>query len=423
MIETITLIYYIATYISLFASIFFLLTWLENYEEKRPEPKEWPYVTMAIPAYNEEKHIARAIESLLAQDYPKDKLQIIVVENNHSTDKTYEIAKQYESKGVEVYSIPKGGKASALNFALTKAKGEFFGCLDADSVAAPDLLKKTIPLFSSEEVVSVTPALKVLQPKTFLGKIQEVEYLVGIFLRKVFDFLNSIHVTPGPGSIFRKSFLEKEPLDESNITEDIEIALRAQKAKLKIKNTMDAVVYAENPETLKALTKQRIRWYLGFLENLTKYKELFNPKKYGTLSLILLLSVTSIAFCIILCLFSFLVLGKNLFTNLILLKAIGLQTYIQNVLSNFSFSANIGPGTVLAIPILVCSLGMLFVAEGCSNEKNKIKLSYILYLLFYIFLFTLWWLFVIYYKLFAKEMYFGGVKWDNSIFRRKHASL
>ncbi|MGB9675125.1 MAG: glycosyltransferase [Candidatus Nanoarchaeia archaeon] len=418
---------YASTYVSFIASLYFLFTWLEQPKKELKELKEWPLVTIAIPVYNGEKTLSRAVDSLLNLDYPKDKLQIMIVENNCSTDRTFSIAKQYESKGVEVYSIsPEGSKARALNFALTKAKGEFFGCLDADSVAAPDSLKKIISTFDAD-TVAVTPALHTYRPKSFLGKVQQVEYLIGIFLRKVFDFLGVIYVTPGPFSFYRKSFFEHHGgYDEKNITEDLEIALRAQKARLKLKNAIDANVYAENPESFAALAKQRIRWYLGFLENILRYKTLLNPKKYGRLAFIIWLGFFSICFALttipismfylVKSLYNFLVLGKTLLTGA---KLNFILNHFLN--SKFSFSSiDIGPGMILAIPLISISFCMIFIAAKQSSRKaeGRLGISFILYLFSYTFLFSFWWYAVVWHKLFSKELYFGGVKWDNSLLNK-----
>jgi len=405
-------------YISLFAGTFFIYIFLENRKNLvLEEPKEWPSVTIAIPAYNDAETVGKTIESVLALDYPKDKLQILAVENNNSTDGTYEVMKKYADKGVEVYTIPQGGKGPALNFAITKARGEFFGGLDADSFAEPDALKKIVCRFTAEDIAAVTPALKVYKPKNFLGRIQQIEYMTGVFLRKVFDYLDSIHVTPGPLTVYRKSFFDKYGgYDEHNITEDLEIAMRIQSKNLRIKNAIDANVYADNPETWAPLSKQRVRWYLGFIENIIKYKELLHPK-YGVLAVYILpMAFISVFLAMLFSTYSMYRIGLQIVTYPFFLRSIGFN--IVAALSNgFSQLIQGVPDvkTILAIPLILFSFTMLYLANTHSKEKAHVGIFFIAYAVAYIYIFSIWWIMAIGYKLFGRKLKFGGTIWENSL--------
>ena len=410
-------------YISLFASTFFLYTFFENRKSMNgKEPKEWPSVTIAVPTYNDADTIKQTVESLLALDYPKDRLQLMIVENNHSTDGTYDIAKQFESNDVEVYSIPQGGKGPALNFALTFAKGEFFGGLDSDSIVEPDALKKLIEHFTSKDVMAVTPALKVHNPKSFLGRIQQIEYMMGVFLRKVFANLNSIHVTPGPLTIYRKEFFDKYGgYDEHNITEDLEIAMRIQCKKFKIKNAIDANVYAANPETWGTLARQRVRWYIGFLENMIKYKELLHPK-YGLLAVYVLpMAFISIFLATIFSAYTFYRVILKIATLPFFFHSINynIPAALHNGLIQF-MSTSPDVKTILAIPLIVFTMIMLYAAKSYSKEKKeswlKLGILFIPYGIAYIYIFSIWWMMALGYKIFArKPLRFGGTVWSNSV--------
>jgi len=405
-------------YISLFASTFFIYIFLENKKTMTPpELKEWPTVTIAVPAYNDADTVGKTIESLLALDYPKDKLQLMAVENNNSNDGTYDVMKRYEDQGIEVFTIPQGGKGPALNFAITKARGEFFGGLDADSFVEPDALKKIMAHFTSNDIAAVTPALKTYRPKSFLGRIQQVEYMMGIFLRKVFDCLDSIHVTPGPLTIYRKSFFEKYGgYDEHNITEDLEIAMRIQSNDLRIKNAIDANVYAANPETWSPLLKQRVRWYLGFIDNVIKYKHLLHPK-YGMLSMYVLpMAFISIFLAVIFSVYSIYRIGLNVVTYPFFISAINFNM----VAAAHNWIAQIVHGvpdvkTFLAIPLIIMSVAMLYLAKTYSQEKSHLGIFFILYAVAYIYIFSIWWLMALGYKLVGGKLRFGGTVWDNSV--------
>jgi len=88
-----------------------------------------PIISIVIPTYNEEKHILDCLESIYTQDYPKNKLQVIIVDN-HSKDNTLSLAKQYP---VEVYKSTVMNSLFSKMIGLRKSKGEYFMYMDADN--------------------------------------------------------------------------------------------------------------------------------------------------------------------------------------------------------------------------------------------------------------------------------------------------
>ncbi len=285
-----SLFIYSAVFLGLYTTIFFLLTILENrhrlYAPKLE--KNFPSVAILVPCYNEEKSIAQTIKSLLALDYPRNKLKILVIDDG-SQDKTLEIAKLFEKQGpVKVYHKENGGKYTALNYGLAHVQSEFVGTLDADSFVDSQSLKTMLPFFSSANVQAVTSSLKVYQPKTVFQYLQNIEYTFGIFLRKTLSFMGSIKVTPGPLTIFRRAVFEKiGHYRSAHQTEDLEIGFRLQSHNFQIDNAIDAHVYTVAPASFKPLYKQRVRWYQGLLRNGWDYRRLLNYK-HGNLGLFIL---------------------------------------------------------------------------------------------------------------------------------------
>jgi cellulose synthase/poly-beta-1,6-N-acetylglucosamine synthase-like glycosyltransferase len=397
---------YVITYFGLFTAIFFLLTLMENRKRVFRNPlTKYPSVTVVVPAFNEEHTIGRTIESLLDLDYPKEKIEIIVVDDG-SNDDTLRVARMYESKQVKVFSKPNGGKGSALNFALAKAKGEFIGALDADSFVHRDSLKKIMSHFTENDIVAVTPSLKVYGPKTVLQKIQYIEYLMGVFLRKIFAFMDSIHVTPGPFTIFRKSFFDKYGgYDEDNITEDIEVALRIQTHNLKIENAIDASVYTVAPSKFKELMNQRVRWYCGFMQNTYHYKHLFSPK-YGTLSMFVLPSaLISVILVVVAFFYSIFTLASNSYTNIKNLIAINFDFVRMMTFRMDPFFTDYGTILFFSAISLVIGVVIILLAKNLSKEQDvKIKYFYIFYLLFYWMLYGFWWIVAFYHFITNKKV-------------------
>ncbi len=384
---------YIVTFFGLYTAIFFLLTLFENRKtiKKRKQTKEFK-VTIIVPAYNEEKTIAKTINSLLRLDYPKDKLEIIVVDDG-SKDKTYKIAKRFVKKGIRLFTKKNEGKGKTLNFALKRAKGDIVGCLDADSFVEKTALKKLLCYFDSPDVMAVTPSLKIYKPKTILQRIQRAEFLFGIFLRKMFAFLGSIHVTPGPFSLYRKEFFDKYGgYDENNLTEDIEVALRIQIKGYKIENSVDASVYTVGPRGFKELLRQRLRWYLGFINNVIRYKQIFS-RKHGNLGLFILPgSFISVLLIISVLFYSIYKIFSNAIKNYYTLKAVDYDIFgIFNFrIDLFYFS--LSPLFILAVLSLFLGITSIYIAKILSKEKDSIITAYIPFLLFYWILFGFWWL-------------------------------
>ena len=283
-------IVYVFIFLSVYVQIFFLVTFLERRKNilvrnKRIELKEYPGVTIIVPCYNEEKTIASTINSLIDLDYPQDKLQIMIVDDG-SKDDTWKVIQEFTKFGnIKIFHKENGGKYTALNLGLEKVKTPFLGCLDADSFVDSQALKRIMTYFDDKDTMAVAPSIIVKSPKNILQNAQKAEYDMAVYNKKMLAFLDGIHVTPGPFSIFRKKvFDELGPYRKAHNTEDQEIALRMQEHHYKIEHCPDAYVYTITPDTVKKLYHQRLRWIYGFIRNAIDYRRLFFRKKYGTIA-------------------------------------------------------------------------------------------------------------------------------------------
>ena len=398
---------YVSSFFGLFTSVYFLLTLLENrkyLEDPVVETKNLPSVDVIVPAYNEGETIQKTVKSLLELDYPREKLNIYVVDDG-SDDNTLEVSKKFECEDVTVFSKPNGGKASALNYALKRSNSDFVASLDADSFVEPGALKKMVGYFDREIVTAVTPSLKVYEPKGILQRIQYIEYLLGIFLRKNFAFLGSIHVTPGPFTVYRRDFFLKHGgYDENNLTEDIEVALRMQHKQFRIENSVNAGVYTVAPNKWKPLFKQRLRWYVGFTENVWRYKSLFSAK-HGQLGLLVLPASFLSVVLVIMTLFymGWITLEKNI-TALINYHSIDFDFWSLLKLDIDPFFINLNTLTVIGIVALLGGIIVIWSSKIIAGEKRKIKLSYLLFMVLYWAFFALWWLVSWTYKATGKKV-------------------
>src|SRR5690606_11676330 len=111
-------------------------------------------VSLIIAAYNEAQNIAAKIDNSLALDYPREKLEIVIASDG-STDGTDEIVRRYASQGIRLLSLPRRGKAPALNAAVAAANGEVLVVSDANSMYAPDAIQALVRPFADPEVGGV----------------------------------------------------------------------------------------------------------------------------------------------------------------------------------------------------------------------------------------------------------------------------
>ena len=277
--------------ISLFFAIFWFLVLIDtDKKQKTRKLKKYPFVSIAIPAYNESRNIVATLNSLTKLNYPKDKFEIIVV-NDGSTDNTKNVVEGFIAKNknyhINIINKKNEGKGAALNDSLAISKGKFFICLDADSIVTKDALEKILPHFTDDNIAVVLPLLKVEKPKNIWQKMQWLEYIVNMFYKKLMSRLNCVHVAPGPFSVYRKDILKKvSGFDEDNMTEDLEITLRLQSKNYKIIQLLDAEVFTIAPKTFKELYKQRNRWYKGSVINAFKYRYMMFNRKYGDFGII-----------------------------------------------------------------------------------------------------------------------------------------
>jgi cellulose synthase/poly-beta-1,6-N-acetylglucosamine synthase-like glycosyltransferase len=280
--------YFVSTYFA----VFLLLVVFDKGIPTQTKQSKWrPMVTVAIPAFNEEQTIEATVKSVFDLHYPKDKIEVIVVDDG-STDGTpailRKIATTHPDRLFRVirHDVNKS-KGASVNHALREAKGEIFVCLDADSFVKPDALLKMLPHFEEDDnVASVLPFMKITKTNSIILKIQWVEYLMNFFLKKISSLIDCIHVTPGPFGCYRREVLLKVGgFDENNLTEDLEMALRLQKYHYRIIQLLDAEVITVPPDTLKGFYKQRNRWYKGTLHNLHRHRSLIFNKNYGDFGL------------------------------------------------------------------------------------------------------------------------------------------
>lgn len=392
---------YLFTYsIMIYCSVLWFTVFFKNRKKmfSNPKPKRLPSITFLVPAYNEEKNIGKCLQSILNLDYPKNKLKVIVIDDG-STDNTPRIVKKF--KKVKLIRQKNSGKAAALNNGLKYVKTELVACMDADSYPEKNYLLEMIGYLEKKNVAAVTPAMKVLNTQTIIQKIQWVEYLWQIFLRKIFNFFDCQYVIPGPGSVYKTFVLKKVGgFEVGNIAEDTEIAFRIIDKGYRIENSINAYVYTEAPSNFKGLYKQRIRWYRGYIQNVVKYsKMVFNPK-YGNLGFFLLpmnfVWMFILSFLFFSQIFTLLWNFAQYFISwyhikfAVILPEMRVDIFLIDFYTYFFF-------LFLLLTLFTLWLSIVFSGEKVDLKK---KLSfYLSYILIYPFLISIFWILSIIYEL------------------------
>lgn len=290
-------------------------------------------VSILVPAYNEEKVIRSSVKSLLALDY---KLYEIIVINDGSIDKTlqclleeYALTKVdkpynrqlktkkvrgiYEGtcKGVKITVIDKenGGKSDSLNAGINISRFPYFLAMDADSALQKDSLELLVrPILEDETVIACGGFIRLSNavelrdgvvekyelPKNILASMQVLEYDRSFLASRIMlDYYNGNLIISGAFGLFQKEIvLACHGYDQNTVGEDFELVSKlhvfCQKNSVdyNIRYIPEAICWTQAPEKLKDLIKQRKRWYIGLVQCMTKYRELFCNYHYGFLSFI-----------------------------------------------------------------------------------------------------------------------------------------
>jgi cellulose synthase/poly-beta-1,6-N-acetylglucosamine synthase-like glycosyltransferase len=239
-----------------------------------------PVVSVQLPVFNELYVVDRLIDSVCALDYPKEKLEIQVLDD--STDETYQIVekavKRYSLLGYDIKHIHRvdrsGYKAGALKNGLATARGEFIAIFDADFVPRQEFLRKTIPYFYTDPKVGlVQTRWEHLNSEYSLLTRTQAFALDGHFVieqdvrNKAGYFINF----NGTGGIWRKAaIMDAGNWHSDTLTEDLDLSYRAQLKGWKFKYLNDVTSPAELPAEVNALKSQQFRWTKGAIETARK---------------------------------------------------------------------------------------------------------------------------------------------------------
>ena len=241
-----------------------------------------PPVAVLIPAYNEEKVIARTIKSVLHSTYPN--LRIIVVDDG-SKDRTYaiactEFAAEIEQGKVLVLTKPNSGKAEALNYALRHVTEDYYVGIDADTVIARDAISKLIPHFINSDVGAVAGNAKVGNRVNIWTRWQALEYITSQnFERRALNVFGAVTVVPGAVGAWRVSAVKKaRGYHPNTVAEDADLTMNLLQQGFKVVYEDRALAFTEAPMNARGLMRQRFRWSFGILQAVWKHRGAFGRR-------------------------------------------------------------------------------------------------------------------------------------------------
>ena len=231
-----------------------------------------PPVSVLIPAHNEEIVMAATLDAMLALDYPRDRLEIVVI-NDGSTDATGEIVADYSRRDsrVVLLDVPKGeggkGKSKALNLGLNRARSPVIAVYDADNTPSPDALRYLVAqLLLHPKLGAVLGKFRTVNKnRNLLTRFINIETLsFQSILQAGRWWLFRIATLPGTNFVIRREALEQlGGWDEEAITEDSELSIRMYMNHWRIKFIPYAVTYEQEPERWDVWLRQRTRWVRG----------------------------------------------------------------------------------------------------------------------------------------------------------------
>jgi len=251
----------------------------KNRTPKPSDPETWPRVTVQLPIYNELYVAERLIEATCRLDYPRDRLEIQVLDD--STDETKSVAartvERFRELGFNIRHLHRtervGFKAGALAAGMADTRSEFLAVFDADFVPTANFLKETIPYFANRSIGMVQARWgHINRDYSLLTRIQAI-FLDGHFLiehaarNRTGCFFNF----NGTAGVWRRGAIEEAGgWTQDTLTEDLDLSYRAQLAGWKFLFLPDLTVPAELPVDVHGFKSQQFRWAKGSIQTARK---------------------------------------------------------------------------------------------------------------------------------------------------------
>jgi cellulose synthase/poly-beta-1,6-N-acetylglucosamine synthase-like glycosyltransferase len=336
--------------------------------------EEYPMVSIMVPSHNESIVIQRTVAALLKFDYPKDKYEIIII-NDNSSDDSAEVLEQIQKKNQDRKIIVMNtdkvsggkGKSNALNIGFSVARGSVIAIYDADNTPEPQALSLLVEnLMSDPKLGAVIGKFRTRNRNaSILSRFVNIETLAYQCMNQAGRFFYfKLCTIPGTNFVIRRSIIEEMGgWDPKALAEDTEISFQIYRMGYYIKMIPQAVTWEQEPHLLPVWFKQRTRWAKGNVYVLLKnFKYIFDVSG-GRMRIDVLYYL----------MVYILMLSSLIFSDIIFM--FGILGFVHVSISGFS--------TLLwGMAILVFVLNVLITLSGEENEFNFKSVVLIFLMLF-----------------------------------------
>ncbi|MDD3335791.1 MAG: glycosyltransferase [Eubacteriales bacterium] len=346
--------------------------------------EEYPFVSVMVPAHNESVVIQRTVKALLQFDYPEDRYEVIII-NDNSTDDTHEklveMQREYPKRMLTVLSTDPSvggkGKSNALNIGYSIAKGSVIAIYDADNTPEPQALRILVEnLMVDSSLGAVIGKFRTRNRNaSLLTRFVNIETLAHQCMNQAGRwFFFKLCTIPGTNFVIHRHIIDEiGGWDPNALSEDTEISFRIYRMGYKIRMVPQAVTWEQEPYRLNIWFRQRTRWAMGNLYVLANNFQYVFDKKAGLMRLDLIYYL----------LVYVLMLTALVFSDLIF--ALGILGYSRVSLGGLS----------TLVWALACLLFECNVMLTLSLEKNEFSAQSALLVLLMLFTYAKLWVLVV----------------------------
>ncbi|MCA9963679.1 MAG: glycosyltransferase family 2 protein [Anaerolineales bacterium] len=237
-----------------------------------------PKVSMIIAAYNEANSIGAKLDNVLALDYPREQLEVLVASDG-SNDGTNEIVARYAQHGIRLLALPRAGKAPALNAAVKESTGEILVFSDANSMYREDAIRGLVRPFADPEVGGVAGNQTYRKNgASSSGDGERGYWNFDQFLKKAQSRAGNAISATGAIYAIRRSLFMTVP---DGVTDDFVTSTRVIAQGFRLVYAPDAVAYEAVAKSGKAEFGRKVRVMTRGLNSVLTMRELLNPFRYG----------------------------------------------------------------------------------------------------------------------------------------------
>ena len=246
----------------------------------RTEPREWPRISITLPAYNAQDTLRPVLEALVALDYPADRRQILVVSDG-STDGTDALVREYASRGVELLRVEgRLGKTEVENRAFDSLTGEIIVNTDASVTVQPNAIKRLVAAFQDPNVGVASARDVSVASVGAKGDASEAAYVgYEMWVRDLETAVSGIIGSSGCLYAIRAT-LHRRQLP-GHLSRDFSSALWARLNGLRAVSVRDAICFVPRAAGMRIEYRRKIRTMSRGIQTLFHHARLLNPLSYG----------------------------------------------------------------------------------------------------------------------------------------------